>query len=302
MDDEKKDVPVVEDESVLDKELETSLSAIKAGQAPEEIKTPQVKPGEEPKVETPEEPKKAEESSNPPAPEGDTKLEFKLPIPGGKTKFESDEVYEKRVELMGLIEKKKLAKTPEQKQILSDQIKETRKDMSLLKGPDNINNLNKVVDEPKKEEDPATIADRARLKELGGATTEDIQEIIRQERLAIETKNTLENFVSRHPELKDEDVREVFFDYVDTNYNWQDKTGKNLMTVLELARESMFKPSETIQERVLKGANVQEKVNAMQFPGGTGAKSDYSPEMRKSIDELKATGMSEDKAVELLSD
>ena len=74
------------------------------------------------------------------------------------------------------------------------------------------------------------------------------------------------------------------------------------MTVLELARESMFKPSETITERVLKGANVQEKVNAMQFPGGTTAKSDYSPEMRKSIDELKATGMSEEKALELLSD
>jgi len=74
------------------------------------------------------------------------------------------------------------------------------------------------------------------------------------------------------------------------------------MTVLELARESMFKPSETIQERVLKGANVQEKVNAMQFPGGTIAKTDYSPEMRKDLDELIATGLSEEKAVELLSD
>ena len=74
------------------------------------------------------------------------------------------------------------------------------------------------------------------------------------------------------------------------------------MTVLELARENMFKPSESIQDRVLKGANVQEKVNAMQFPGGTVAKSDYSPEMRKSIDELKATGMTEEKAIELLTE
>jgi len=40
----------------------------------------------------------------------------------------------------------------------------------------------------------------------------------------------------------------------------------------------------------------------MQFPGGTGGKTEFSPEMRKSIDELKATGMSEEKAVELLSD
>jgi hypothetical protein len=74
------------------------------------------------------------------------------------------------------------------------------------------------------------------------------------------------------------------------------------MTVLELARENMFRPAETLQERVLKGANVQEKVNAMQFPGGTVTKADYSPEVRKSIDELKATGMSEEKALELLAD
>jgi hypothetical protein len=40
----------------------------------------------------------------------------------------------------------------------------------------------------------------------------------------------------------------------------------------------------------------------MQFPGGTVAKTDYSPEMRKDLDELMGTGMSEEKAVELLSD
>lgn len=297
MDPEKKDVPVVEDESVLDKELEDTLSTIKAGQE-SPAPAPEVKP-EENKGANPEAPK-VEESSNPPS---DNAGEFKLPIPS-KTKFESDEVYEKRIELMDLIQKKKLAKTDDQKKELSDQIKTTRVEMSLLKGPNNqINNLNKVVDDPKPVEDPALKADKERLKALGGATTEDIQEMLAQERLAIETKNTLESFVGRHPEFKDNDVRDVFFDYVDTNYNWQNKTGKDLMTVLELARESMFKPSESIQERVLKAANVQEKVNAMNFPGGTGSgKSDFSPEMRKSIDELKATGMSEEKAVELLSD
>jgi hypothetical protein len=126
--------------------------------------------------------------------------------------------------------------------------------------------------------------------------------MIQQERTAGEVKSTLDNFVDRHYELKDEDVREVFFDFVESNYNWQNKSGKDLMTVLELARESMFKPSESIQDRVLKGANVQEKVNAMQFPGGTIAKAALSPDMQKSIDELKATGMSEEKALELLSD
>ncbi len=299
MDPEKKDTPVVEDESVLDKELNDSISAIKAGKEPEVAKPPEVKPEGEPKVETPEEPKKAEEPSNPPSADA---LDFKLPIPS-KTKFESDEVYEKRVELMGLIQKKKLARTDEQKKELDGQIDKTRVEMSLLKGPNKINNLNKVVEEPKKEEDPSLKADKERLKALGGATAEDVQEIVRQERVAVETRNTLDNFVTRHPELKDSDVRDVFFDYVDTNYNWQGKTGKDLMTVLELARESMFKPSETVQERVLKGADVAAKVNSMQFPGGSGAgRSDMSPEMRKSVDELKATGMSEEKALELLSD
>ncbi len=73
-------------------------------------------------------------------------------------------------------------------------------------------------------------------------------------------------------------------------------------TEIELARENMFKPSESIQDRVLKGANVAEKVNAMQFPGGTVAKGSMSPELRRDVDELKATGMSEEKALELLSD
>jgi hypothetical protein len=140
------------------------------------------------------------------------------------------------------------------------------------------------------------------LRQLGGATKEDIEAIVQRERQAVEVKSTLERFVDRHPELKDVDTREVFFDFVDSNYNWQNKGSKELMTVLELARENMFRPAETIQERVLKGANVQEKVNAMQFPGGTVNKPDHSPELRKSIDELKATGMSEEKALELLAD
>ncbi len=125
---------------------------------------------------------------------------------------------------------------------------------------------------------------------------------MRFEEYIVAIKNTLESFVSRHPELKDADVREVFFDFVDSNYNWSGKTGKDLMTVLELARENMFKPSETIQERVLKGANVQEKVNAMQFPGGTNIRTGHSPEKQKALDELKGTGISESMALELLEE
>jgi hypothetical protein len=299
MEEKKVDV-VAEDESVLDKELNETIETIKAGNTPEP--TAPVKPEEKPAEEKPE--PKVEEPSTPPvdAEKKESEYEFRIP---NKGKFESDESYEKRVELLDLVKRRKLAKTDTQREQISEQIKTTKSQIKTLSGSDRITNpLNQaVVDAEKKpEEDEALKADKERLKQLGGATKEDIEEIVRKSQLATEVKVTLEKFVDRHTELKDEDTREVFFDFVDSNYNWQNKSGKELMTVLELARENMFKPSESIQDRVLKGANVQEKVNAMQFPGGTVAKSDYSPEMRKSIDELKATGMTEEKAVELLTE
>jgi len=289
----------VNEDAELDKSLAESINSLKAGKelAPKE----EVKPEEKKEV-APETPK-AEDNSTPPVEAAkEDKYEFRVP---NKGKFESDESYEKRIELLDLVKKRKLAKSPEQKQQLSDEIKTTKSQIKNLNGTDKfINPLNQkseVVTE-KIEEDELLKADRERLKQLGGATKEDIEQIVQKERLAGEVKSTLDKFVDRHTELKDEDTREVFFDFVDSNYNWQNKSGKELMTVLELARESMFKPSETIQERVLKGANVQEKVNAMQFPGGTIAKTNYSPEMTASIKELVATGMSEEKAIELLSE
>jgi hypothetical protein len=289
----------VNEDAELDKSLAESIDSLKAGKElpPKE----EVKP-EEKKEAIPEAPKVEDPSTPPVEPAKEEKYEFRVP---NKGKFESDESYEKRIELLDLVKKRKLAKTPEQKQQLSDEIKTTKSQIKNLNGTDKfINPLNQkseVVPE-KTEEDELLKADRERLKQLGGATKEDIEEIVRKERLAGEVKSTLDKFVERHTELKDEDTREVFFDFVDSNYNWQNKGGKELMTVLELARESMFKPSETIQDRVLKGANVQEKVNAMQFPGGTIAKTTYSPEMTNSIKELVATGMSEEKAIELLSE
>jgi hypothetical protein len=288
------------DETELDKELEESISSVQAGKvlAPkEEVKA------EEVKEETPE-PTKPEETSKPPVDEKKSdEYEFRVP---NKGKFESDESYEKRIELLDLVKRRKLAKTDDQRQLLADEIKTAKSNLKTLNGTDRftnpLNQKNEEVKEPLEPEDETLAADKERLKQLGGATKEDIEAIVQQERLATDVKNTLEKFVDRHTELKDEDTREVFFDFVDNNYNWQNKSGKELMTVLELARENMFKPSETIQERVLKGANVQEKVNAMQFPGGSIAKTDYSPEMRKSIDEIVATGMSEAKAIELLAD
>ncbi len=291
----KVDVPAVVDETVLDKELADSIAAVKARPEPTiEVKT-EVKPEVTPVAPKVEEPAKA-----PDAVKKEEGYEFRIP---NKGKFESDESYEKRVELLDLVKRRKLANSPEQRQKLSDEIETTKNQLKNLNGVDKITNpLNSVESTVPAEESESLKADRERLKQLGGATKEDIQEIINQEKVISDTKSTLETFVGRYPELKDADIREVFFDFVDTNYNWEGKTGKALMTVLELARENMFKPSESIQERVLKGADVQNKINAMQFPGGTIPKSDYSPEMRKSIEELIATGMSEAKAVELLSD
>lgn len=296
MEKDEKDVSVNED-AELDAELESTIAGIKAGNEPQP--KVEVKP-EETKEETP----KTPEGEDPSKPQVEVKKdEYDYRIPN-KGKFESDEAFEKRTELMDLVKKRKLAKTDEQRQDLTDQIKTAKSQLKNLNGSDKkiINPLNQVGETPKEEEDETLKADRERLRELGGATKEDIQEIIQQDRLATEVKNTLDTFVDRHSQLKDEDVREVFFDFVEANFNWQGKTGKELMTTLELAMESMFKPSESIQERVIKGANVAEKVNMMQFPGGTISKPALSPEMQKSVDELKATGMSEEKALELLSE
>ena len=149
---------------------------------------------------------------------------------------------------------------------------------------------------------PEFLADQERLKALGGATKEDIAAVIAQTQFETAVRNDLQGFVGHHSELKDEDVREVFFDFVDQNYVWQGKSGKDLAATLEMAYENMFRPAESVTDRILKGANVAEKVGAMAFPGGTGKQTAHSPEMQKSIKELTDTGMSEDKALELLSE
>ena len=284
---------VVNEDAALDAELEATLSAIKTGNespAPvAEVKAEESAPAEA----------KAEDTSTPPEVKKD-EYEFRVP---NKGKFESDESYEKRIELMDLVKKRKLAKTEDQKQNISEQIQTTKNQLKTLNGKDRLTNPLAESEAEIPEEDESLKADRERLQQLGGATKEDIIEVLKQERQAAEVQSTLKSFVDRYAELKDDDTREVFFDFVDSNYNWQNKSGRELMTVLELARESMFKPSETISERVLAGANVQEKVNAMQFPGGTViTKAAMSPEVKQSVTELMATGMSEAKALELLSD
>lgn len=288
--------PNIDDESALDAELEASIDAVKAGNALEQ----------KPQAQT--EGTAASEPTGATGPEGegdgssqqtgtDGDGEFRIP---NKGKFESDESYEKRIELFDLVKRRKAATTPEAKEALSAEIKKAKGELKTLGTTERF--TQPKVEAPSGEVDPNLDPDIIKAKELGLLTKEEAVEIVQQERIAQEVQSNLKTFVERKPELKDEDVREVFFDFVDANYVWQGKSGKDLIAVLEMAHEAMFRPNETVQERVLKAAGVQEKVNAMQFPGGTGAKTTFSPEMQRSIDELKATGMSEDKAIELLSE
>lgn len=296
-----------EDEAALDAELAATLEGIKAGQT--EPPVPTGPTGEE--APTGETGPAGDTGETGEAPTGEPQAtgetgEADIRIPN-KGKFESDEAYEKRIELFDLVKARKAATTQEAKDALSISIKKAKGELKTLGGEERF-----IQSRPEAtptgatggtgEEDPDLAADQERLRALGGATKEDVAAIIAQTQMEAAVRTDLQKFVEKHAELKDEDVREVFFDFVDSNYVWQGKSGKELATTLELAHEAMFKPSETIQERVLKGAQVAEKVGVMSFPGGTGAKTAHSPEMQRSIDELKATGMSEEKAIELLSE
>lgn len=303
-----------ENEAALDAALAADLAAVKAGQTLEAAPTGQTgetgptgPTGEAPTGEAP----TGETGSTGEAPTGATSAtgetgeeEFRLP---NKGKFESDEAYEKRVELFDLVKRRKAATTLETKAELSVRIKTTKGELKALGGTERFIQSGTEAATGATggtgEADPVLKADQDRLRALGGATKEDVAAIVAQERHQAEVHANVQNFVGNHAELKDEDVREVFFDWVDQNYNWGDKSGKALSGVLEMAYDTYFKPAESVQERVLRAAGVAEKVGAMNFPGGTGGgASGHSPEVLASIKELTDTGMSEAKAIELLSD
>lgn len=304
--------PVVEDETALDVELSESIAKIKAGeavvpQAPAE--TGESAPTGAQGPTGTDAPTGATGStgadastSQPTGPDGDD--EFRIPKQG---KWETDDAYEKRVELFDLVKRRRAATTPETKAALSAEITKAKSDLRTLGGTERFTKT-KGDDSPDgatgatAEEDPTIAADKERLRALGGATKEDLAEIIRQERFEQEVKSDVQKFVDSAPELKDPDVREVFFDFVEANYAWEGKSGKALTAILGMAHETMFRPSESIQDRVLKGADVAGKVGSMQFPGGTGSQTTLSPDRKQSLDELKAAGMSEEKAMELISD
>lgn len=310
-------------EAELDAALEASIAAVKAGQTIGEA-TPSgdVRPtgqtgetgptgmtGEAP---TGESAPTGDTGATGEAPTGETSAigetgEAGIRIPN-KGKFESDEAFEKRVELFDLVKQRKAATTPEAKAAISEKIRGIKGELQTIGATERFTKPRTEVAPSgatgaSGEVDANLAADQERLRKLGGATKDDVEAIIRQTQQEAEVRSDLKTFVGKHTELSDEDVREVFFAFVESNYNWQGKSGKELTSTLEMAFENMFRPSESVTDRVLKAADVQQKVNAMQFPGGGGnARPARSAEMQKSIDEMKATGMSEEKAIELLSD
>ncbi len=306
-----------EDESALDAAIEADLAGIRAGQAEGAIaptgETGETGPTGESGEEAPtgESGPTGETGATGEAPTGETSAtgetgesEFRIP---NKGKFETDAAYEKRIELFDLVRRRKAATTSEAKEALSAEIKKAKGEIkSLGSGERFIPSTSEPAPSGATggtgEIDPELAADQERLRALGGATKEDVAAILAQERQEAQVRSDLQNFVKGHDELADEDVREVFFDFVEENYAWQGKTGKALEATLGMAYENMFRPSESVTDRVIKAAGVAEKVNATQFPGGTGKVTTHSPEMQKSIDELKATGMSEEKAIELLTE
>jgi len=94
-------------------------------------------------------------SNSQPDEENGKKEEFRIP---NKGKFESDEAYEKRVELFDLVKKRKAATTPEAKQALSNEISRTKGELRTLGENDKaLQNVSKPADESI--EDPNIVAD-----------------------------------------------------------------------------------------------------------------------------------------------
>lgn len=302
------------DEAALDAALESSIAAVRAGQTLEAAPAATGQTGEA----VPTGPTGETAPTGATGPTGDTgstgeaatgetsatgatgEDEFRIPNQG---KFESDEAYSKRVELFDLVKQRKAATDSAVKAQLTEKIKSAKGELKTLGGTERFipSKDGEGATGATGEVDPELAADKERLKLLGGATKEEVEAIVARTAHEATIRSDVNNFVGAHPELKDEDVREVFFDWVDSNYLWQGKSGTALKSILEMAHDAYFKPTQSVQDRVLKAADVAGKVGAMAFPGGTGSKTSYSPEMKQSIDELKATGMSEDKAVELLS-
>jgi len=279
---------VVDDEKELDDMIAATAQAVtEGGVPPKSTEIPVVKTDTVVEVPTAEGTTQGTENQ----PNDQVQYDLKVPVRG---KFESEESYAVRTNIAEMIKAKEAAGTDSEKAVISEELKNFRKEFGHL-----INNNRSQLstydnstpsDVTSDDDDQAT-----------PVSLEDVDAYFNQRMQAQENKLVTETFFNKYPEFTDTNVRDVFIDFFDSNYKIEGKTGGQLRQVLELARDAMFKPNQSIQERVLKGANVQEKVNAMQFPGGTIVRPGLTPDQQRSVDEMVSTGlMSEDQARKII--
>lgn len=282
-------VITADEEKALDESINADIAKVKAENVTETIP---------PTVKTSTETPPAEEVPPEKTPETQTEeqpalVDFKEPPKKGK--FESDESYSMRLNLFDLIKQRKEAQTPAEKDAIQSQMDAIRTEIrEIATSKPSLQKTNDGVT-PSQTDSQGKPLSQADIDALI-----DQRLLNRQQQLDI--RSVSDSFFTKHPEFKDQDVRAVFIEFFDSNYKIEGKTPKEAAAVLELAHQAMFRPNESVQERVIKAAGVQDRVNAMQFPGGTIVKSAISPADQKAIDEIVATGMSEEKARQLILD
>ncbi len=286
------ETPVVDDESQLDAEIDGTISKIKAVQTevaypPESAESPSEK--SDAGAEAP----PAEEAKPDNGPETEEpSFELREPV---RVKFETEESFNTRVRLFNLVKQKKASQDPQEKEDIQKQMTEIR---------DSLRSLDRFTS-PKDGNAPEVVQPSPAPTDNDSVVRkEDLPKILEEMRMETEAKVTIDSFFDKHPEFKDPAVREVFTDFFDSNYKLDGKNAKGISEVLELAHGAMFRQNESVQERVLQGADVMEKVNAMQFPGGTVVRTGLTPSQDASIKEMMAANpnMSEDRARELILD
>jgi hypothetical protein len=216
--------------------------------------------------------------------------DLRVPVKGP---LETEESYAVRLQISEMLKKRETAATEDEKSEVQKELKKFREEFGHLI------NSNRSQFSQNRDDAPSNVQpdDGSQRKFV---SVDELDEILAEKQIQTENKFIIDSFFSKHPEFTDQNVRDVFVDFFDSNYKIDGKSGTQIAQVLELARSAMFKPTQSIEERVLKGANVQNKVNAMQFPGGTIVRNGLTPDQQKSVDEMKAAGISEDRARELI--
>ncbi len=299
MENENKDIVDVDTDAdlELDNEINATMSKIKNAEQPESAnptETVESKVEETQSSPSTESPSSEDTSPKESQTETQEEFDFRQPIQG---KFESDASYHLRLQIAERIKERKLASNESEKNAIQKEIGELRKEfrsITINRSPSfNNDSHSSDVQSPQETLQDKIEVDPKSLEQI-------IEQKVQSERVRIETESVINTFFDKYKDFKDPDTKQVFIDFFDSNYKIDGKGPKEVVQTLELARSAMFRPTESIQEKVIKSAGVQEKVNAMQFPGGTIVRSGLTADQQQSVNELKATGMSEDRARALI--